>query len=794
MRKIRLSIGLSLLVWAVGAAPSAAVSEKELLEQAEAYAFMPERDDLPLPQSGWYTLTLSGDHIEVYRDSFGVPHVFAPSIEAAFRAQGYVIMEDRCIQIIRTSDSVMGRRAILDANARRSDERMRTSTYPEQELLEMLEGLAPEILSYMQAYLDGANAYMAKYVPERPPFRMVEVAAGAAHYMNVVGDVGGGNSMDIRKLMGILKVLRGERFKQAMLHDALPSNVPTAPTTDHSEKRVAPGTVLAAEDPVIAEFDPDSVIAALDRRFEANDYAREQEVLTKWGSQVWAVSPERSTTGNAMLFLSPMMGFSSPAKGAQVHLVAPGLNVSGICFIGVPGVVLGHNDRVAWGSTSAMVCQTDFYVEKLNPDNEHQYWHNGEWKDMEAIDWPIVVRQEDDTLAVEPYTVYRTVHGPIVEWETMNNRAYAKCRSYDRLQVQSFAAHLEMNFARNVEDMGRIVRDVATSHNYVCADGDGNIAYYLAGRLPQRRKGHDPRLPVPGTGEYDWLGVKVATDVVSTVNPAEGWLQNFNNKPSTKIKGWWPEILWGHPIAATLEETAPIDWDTFVDINRRNGEHHFGGPFMGPYLVRLLKERGGDDPQTRMALELLENWDYRDVPGAAAVTIFNEWFMECMVEVLSADFGPLVERSMSLGNVQIFGPLFFRIMEPDRSGIELIGDYLHGRDKDAVALDCFNRIMADLSEKYGADCRFWPRQPDNMRLDDVRGFPKRNCGTYWMAVEFGKTIQARDLLVPGQCEDPKSPNYQDQYAMFMDWQMKDAPFRREDLPLAPVTGGAVASE
>ena len=747
--------------------------DRAIIEAAEAYQQWPDEKDLPLPPQGWYTLDIDGETLEVFRDDYGIPHVFAPSIETAFAGQGYVITEDRCLQLLSSREAVRGRRAAKEGpGALHHDIDARVRCYPENELQAMLDDLRPDQRTYLDAYLAGVNAYLRRYAPKVPPLSALDLTAGTVYYMRKVGD-GGGDEHHIYKLLALVKFLCGREFMWNMVNDCLPLDVPNAPTTDHSCRRLQHAAVPAPAPPL--NFDPAEMLVVLDQQQRALDFAEKDGQFTKWGSQVWTVRPERSATGHAMLFASPMMNFVVPARAAQVHLVAPGLDVAGACYIGIPGVVIGYNDRLAWGSTSGLLNQTDMFVERINPDNPEQYWHNGQWKDMQRVDTPIPVRQDDGSYKLNPCGIVRTVHGPVVHRFPYNHRAYVRSTAHARSELASFCAFIDMNLAQNLDDFERAVRQVCTSHNFFAADVDGNIGYWLSGRLPKRHPDQDPRFPTPGTGEYDWQGLTNATDPVHSVNPPEGWFGNFNSKPSVKVPGWWPEEIWGYRITETLERENPIDWDTFVGINKANGEHHWCGPFFKGYLVRILRERVADHPEIEPALRVIEAWPSKDVPDCPAVLLFNEWLKEIIFELLSPDLGLFVERSLSLGNLQLFGPVTFRVFQPDRSGVKIANDYLHGRDKDELAFECFQHVLTTLTEEHGPAIEQWPYTPSAMSMGELDPFPTRCCGTYWMAVDLGPTIRAADMLVPGQSGLHKSPHFQDQRPLFDEWKLKDMP-------------------
>lgn len=761
-------------------------AEQALLERIERYHQWPDEEDLPVPPDGWYKLQLDGDEIDVFRDEYGVPHIFAPSIGAAFKGQGYCLMEDRCMQVLGVREHVHGWRPWGEGEGPRIEQvrSVRMHSFTEEELQEMIDRMRPDHRRYLEAYLVGVNTYLAEHAPQVPPATLLDIATGAVHYMNMTS-FRIVHEHDLYSLLAIVKTLKGEEFARNMVDECLPLNVPKAITTDHTHGKGIEPVAQVRPDPAVSVFEPERTLAFLEREMDWLDYEREIGVFHKWGSQFWAVSAERSATGNAMFFSGPMMEFFTPSRGAQIHLVAPGMNVAGICFMGVPGVVIGHNDRVAWGSTSAVVDQIDVFVEKLNPEDHTQYWYKGEWRDMDVIEFPCATVGWDGEFVVESFTLYRTVHGRVTQWDHLNHRAFAELKAHEGHQLQSYTAHIDINLARNLEDIGEALRNIATTHNFAAADVDGNIGYWLTGRIPVRAEGHDPRFPVPGTGEYDWKGTLVATDIVSVINPEEGYLQNFNGKPSAKVRGWWPEILLGYQIEKTLRENDRVSWETFVGINRKNGLNHFGGAPLMPVLLDALSDYETEDPNMRQALFLLREWDYSNVPDSPAACIFDEWMKLTMVEVLRPDLGAFVKPSLTLNDLKLFGLLVCRILDPEHAGVVVKNDYLHGRDAKTLVVACFERAMERLIASKGPHIETWTFNPGMMPMGELGWFPLRTCGTYWMALEMSDPIRHTDMLCPGQSALHASPHFKDQADLFWHWdykKMRFAPDEFEDPP------------
>lgn len=734
------------------------------------YAAVPDVEDLPLPPEGWYAVDLGGTSVDVFRDGFGVPHVFAPTIEAAFRAQGYVIMEDRFLQALRNRAAARGLTALSNGEeGLRHDRELRLHFFTDDELDSMVAELRPDLRGCLEAYVAGVNDYMSRYAPDVPAWDLRDSAAYMVYLVSMFGD-GGEEELQVFQILEALKMLKGEEFMQQIMHDALPRDVPNAPTTDHSAERQAAAASTALNH---ADYNPAVLLAALEHQQSAKDYAESIGMPTGWGSNAWVVTPERSASGKAMLFGGPMMGWGVPQIAVEVHLNAPGFNVIGMCFPGTPGVQIGHNDRIAWTTTSGGMNQTDYFVEVLNPDNPHQYQHNGEWKDMESHDMAIPVRRDDGSIDIEPFTQYRTLHGPVVQWDESNNKAYARASTHRGHEVSSFMGFIDYDKASTLEEFEAAVRSVASTHNFFAADVDGNIGYWLAGRFPVRHPDQDPRLPTPGTGEYDWQGVEVITDKVRSINAPEGWYANWNNKPSAETPGWFPEMFWGVSIITTLEGNDSITWDEFVAINKTNGEHNFLAHYFKPYLLEVVAAKGADNPRVTQVEQILADWPDQNIEGAAGALIFDSWMKNLLVALFEEDFAPLITPSLEGEGVRIFAPLAYRVLFPEKTEIELTGDYLRGRDKDEVAFDAFMAALDELTQEHGENTAAWPYEPGVIEFDGVGEASSRNVGTYCMAAELDTPIRSVNVLPPGQSMLPKSEHYADQVPVFAQWQYKE---------------------
>lgn len=730
---------------------------------------------VPQPlQVEYKAIRLGEDDILYWRDDYGVPHVEAPSIEAAFRAQAYVLMEDRFRQTLKSRDGARGRRArTAGAEAIHFDREVRLNGYTDDELRAQADGLSAIRRGYIDAYIAGINDYIAANAPDTEPWTVEDCVAQAVYMVSIFGE-GGDEEYDILNIFDHVKSVRGETFAWTMLDDSMPANVSNAPTTDHSTDGVL--VRQPALTPVRVDMKTKSLASALGLRDEARRFAEADGLFTKWGSNAWVISPQRSATGKAMIFGGPMMGWHSPSIAAEVHLKAPGLDVVGLCFPGLPGIQIGHNRRLAWTTTSGGMNQTDFYALDLHPANPYLYRNRGEWRMMDMHDMPIEFVTDDGRVMTQPFTQYRSVYGPVVAFDEENNRAFSRCAAHRGQELNAWMSFIDMNMAEDFAAFEAAVRAIPTSHNFFAADIDGNIGYWLAGRLPILPAGADPRLPKRSDGTEDWLGVQNATDLVRSINPHQGWFGNWNNKPGVAVESWMPEIFWGIQVLDTLGRSDSMTFDDVLALNRKAGEHAYVAYYFKPFLIDVLYQHLDEDPRIEQAIALLESWDDANVPGEPAALIMEEWFMELMVETLSpAMSGVMIRRSMDFNTLRIFGVLTFRALFPEHAGVALGNDYLRGRTRDDIAYRAFTLILDRLTQRYGEDLTRWSYDPGAVYFSDVGSVPMRKTGSFNFAAELTNPIRAVSVLPPGQSEHPYSPHFDDQFHLFEQWEYKPLP-------------------
>jgi penicillin G amidase len=617
--------------------------------------------------------------VTVYRDQYGIPQIYAQSAPDLFRAQGYVHAQDRFWEMDFRRHVTAGRLAELFGPSQVStDAFIRTLGWrrvAEQEW----SLLSPEARGYLEAYAAGVNAWIEQTGGASPsgeksleytvlgllnsdytiePWNPVDTMSWLKA---MAWDLRGNMSDEIDRA-----ILLGSGLSRDQVADLYPQypytrNLPIvdgysagAPTTA-GLAGLSGGDPAADAAPALAGLaDAAAVIPALLGTNGAGI-----------GSNSWAVAGEHTSTGKPFLANDPHLGASMPGIWYQNGLhCACEVNVEGYSFSGVPGVIIGHNERIAWGFTNLGPDVTDLYLEQVDGD---RYFDGSQWR-------PVATREEVINVAgSEPVTitVRSTPHGPLLSdrsaelltiaarppvdesGDALHSVDPAPTPSLDPAapEVPVAAAQspygvalrwtaldpnttAEAIFGLNRADDWDSFRAAAKlfdvpAQNLLYADVDGNIGYQSPGRIPIRAAG-DGTYPVPGWDPaYDWTGYIPFDDLPSVLNPDEGWIVTANQ---AVVGPAYPYLLtedWSYgfrsqrirEMLAARSAEGPIDAEVIrqMQFDNRNG--------IAPTLVAALRRL----PARPAQAELLFDWDFQQGADSAAAALFNVFYRNLLL-------------------------------------------------------------------------------------------------------------------------------------------------------------------
>jgi penicillin amidase len=491
LRRVAVWVGLGFLIAVLASTASAVIVYRHWSRRA-----LPQLDgEVWLPG-----LTAP---VTVRRDALGVPHVQGSSIPDVVRAQAYVTAQDRLWQMDLLRRRATGELAeAFGEGALRLDRDMRSLGLGAA-AREALPRLSPEITGLLEAYAGGVNAAIDAHRDALPvEFRLLRYQPRPWTPAD---------SLAVGKLLA-LDLAKGWESEAARsrLEERLPADVVAL---------LYPSTF--PEDRIL--FGSDGLAAARSRR--AAGSGRDTSV----GSNNWVVSGAHTATGRPLLANDPHLGLTVPSIWHVVHLTAPGLDVAGVALPGTPGVLIGRNDRVAWGCTNVEDDSADLYVEEFDPANPDRYRTPDGWETVSVREEPIRVRSGAlaSSWRTETHRARATRHGPLIEIE---GRTYA-LRWTALHEASELTAFALLNRARNWDEFREALAQFpGPSQNFVYADVDGRIAWYSAGRLPVRRGG-DGSVPYAGTSpDGDWLGFVAFEDLPHLVDPPSGRIVTANNR------------------------------------------------------------------------------------------------------------------------------------------------------------------------------------------------------------------------------------------------------------------------
>jgi penicillin amidase len=608
-----------------------------------------------LPQTSGTIRTLVGQPVEVGRDSLGVPHIKARTLEDALFVQGYTVAEDRMWQMDSMRRLAAGELSeIVGAAALESDResrRLRMRRIAEQ-IYANLSGPDKKLFA---AYARGVNSFieshrgrygaeftLLRYDPR--PWSVVDSILIGLHMFRTLTSEQWKN-----KLIKEQMLRAGEPEKVEFLFPA------------RSGAEIAPGGSLPGGD-------------------------------MRPGSNAWAISGAHSATGKPLLSNDMHLEFSIPGVWHMTHLEAPGLNVSGVELPGVPGIIAGHNDRIAWGLTNLGFDVEDLYIERMDLRSGKYLFENR----VEQA------RQERELIVVkgrppEEMLNWVTVHGPVFQ-QAEGRIMTLRWTAADPPIFQN--EFLDIDRAANWADFKRaIARFGGPAQNFVYADVDGNIAFHAAGKLPIRRN-YAGDVPVDGSsGQNEWDGYIPFDELPQAFNPKSGYIVTANQNPFPadypyRVGGIFAAQYRSRQILDMLASARGKLWPE--DSLRIQKDVYSGfSKFLTRQLVAAYDKRGGGSAVFNDAIAMLRTWDGqmdKDRAEPFIVTLVYQYLRKAIAERAAPGSGGIYEIPISSAVVE-------RILKERPDG--WFGDY------GQLLLRCFADGLEEGQRIQGRDPKRW---------------------------------------------------------------------------------------
>jgi penicillin amidase len=769
---------------------------------------------------------------KIVRDSFGVPHIYADSLEGLFFGYGYAAAQDRLYQMEMFRRTYWGRLSeVYGEKLLAFDQSNRRDNFTLREMQRQVEALDPELQTVLRSFAAGINAYITEALADRAnklpkefhhfgfepePWNAEDVAADFLSVMGFFMDISG--ELANASMLNYLTERYGKEKGRIMFHDwcwGLASETPTtiaqAPNSHPQKAEVAIKTRW--EHPLMAAIlkaAPGAYDSWVKDRLAQSLLMAQARPFLLPTSYALVLSPSKSTSGKALLMGGPQFMFQLPSALYEVGLHGAGIDAVGSTLAGYPFVMFGHNRRASFSSTAGADNIEDFFAEKLNASSPRQYWFKGTWRDMEVRSE--LFRVKDKTAPVVTEFTY-TVHGPVFYTDEKNHVAFSKRLSCREHFLEGLGSFYDLMKAETAADFEKAGQRSDMSINFFFANVDGDIAYFHQGLHPIRSPEVDPRLPTPGTGEFEWKGYIPKSRNPHVLNPASGYIANWNNQPepgwshgdmaTTDVWGGWGSDSRDTCLVRLAEEKKDLSREDVKKIIKTIAFYDKRATNIKGLMLEAVKEVNPKLSAMKMALDQVAQWNnlaidankdgYVDHPGAA---IFDRWWKKAIPAVFGDEFegykNPLGQTAVQLLSNRYLGyTLFFEALRGN-TGV----DYFNGQ-KAQVLYRALEEAVDELGKEHPGKAvsqyrmktpldQFHPvsvlgyflMQPITSTVGTLPPFPSVDRGTENHIVNLGPTgIQAENVTAPGasgliKADGTKSPHFADQMEMFVGFTYK----------------------
>ena len=562
--------------------------------------------------------------VEVYRDSFGIPHIYADNDEDLYQVIGYLTAQDRLWQMDLLRRVTTGRLSEIFGNDMLKTDMLMRALQITEKSQKVISQSEPSVIKAFQAYAKGVNNYIKDNYEKLPvEFTILGYKPDPwkiEHSFNLIGyiawDLNGAWNAEI-----ILHKLKS-KLTTIQLIDLIPR-----PDTMQSNIYSTPS---------LTELDWRSELMAASSKIE------DLGLQAFRGSNNWVVSGSKTASGKPILANDMHLSFSAPGIWYQIHQVIPGkLDVTGVLLPGQPFVVSGHNKKVAWGLTNVMSDDIDFYKETVNPLDSNQYKLDGKWLKFRIKRENIAIKGGDTVRYNLKFThrgpvisMLKGVSGDVISMRWMGNEPSNEVQSIYRL-----------NRAQNWTDFCNAMRTfVSISQNVAYADIEGNIGMYCCAGIPIRY-GNPTEVLDGDTSAYDWRGIVPFEDLPFIFNPKEGFAVSANNRTidssyNKYISSWFDlpfrydrivELLKGDK-KLTVSDIAAIQTDETSKL----------ASFYLPGLIEIANKCPKLSTAANHSLNLLKNWKYHMAAGNSATAIFEVYYNRIIENLVKDEMGDIL--------------------------------------------------------------------------------------------------------------------------------------------------------
>ncbi|MBL8849844.1 MAG: penicillin acylase family protein [Planctomycetaceae bacterium] len=720
--------------------------------------------------------------VEILRDRWGIAHIYAQNTHDLFLAQGYSMAQDRLFQVDLWRRIARGEAADLFGPAAVAADRFARLLRYRGDMAAEWSCYAPDARDIAVAFTDGINAYIDA-VQQRLPIEFQLAGYGPEKWEpeDIVGRMSGivmSGNWELEIARAQLIAALGIESARMLAPTDPPQDFAPPPGVDlHSLRR--------------------EILSGIEAATRGLTYS-----ASRSESNNWVVGGALSSSGKPMLASDPHRSTTLPSLRYLVHLNAPGWNVIGSGEPALPGVAIGHNERIAWGFTIICADQADLYIERTHPEDPRQYRVGDRWEAMEIGHESIRVRGELDSRSHE---LRFTRHGPVIYQDENRQIAVALKWAGSEPGGAAYLASLSVDRAQHRgEFLQALARWKIPGLNFVYADIDGEFGWIGAGAIPVRKQGNG-LLPSPGeTGEYDWERNLTVAELPQTFNPACGWVASANH--NIVPPGYSPFISadWFAPyryqrIASQLEGRRAL---TLADFRRLQ---HDTVSLPAQHLQAVVRS-AAFPAEFQVWVQMFLTWDC-DLSAASEIgALFSVWSQELLSAMYDLHPGfppptdrtdlrslPVILEQLSNPTPDWFGanPISRRnsvLRDTLKAAIlrlnTLLGDGPALWSWGKVHLVTFHHPLAGLGTEFAKAFSLGPlprggddHTPMNTKYD--QNFQQVHGATFRQVLDLADWDRGLATSAPGQSGQPGSPHYADLLPMWAKGEYFPLAFSRQ---------------
>jgi len=770
----------------------------------------------PLPQlDGNVALPGLQKEVIVERDRWGVPHIRANSVEDLAEAQGYVMAQDRLWQLDLLRRVARGQLSeILGKSTLAIDKDFRTMEFGRAADRE-LASMDADTRALLEAYARGVNHFIEQHRDHLPlefsllaykpqPWQPADSLTITGYMYRTLTNVWQ-NELDRATVEARVGPDRAkDLFSVEASMDHFVIGDPNVPNDGSQRSHVQTDqdddddddeadTVLKAGlrlDESSAGRFPDLTSAlASDVRDSLLDI--QQDVRQSLGSNNWVVNGSHTANGKPLLANDTHLELGLPPIWYEVHVTAPGWNVKGFTLPGAPLVIIGHNERIAWGFTNNGADVQDLYIETFNPSAQDEYRVRGEWIKAQVYDEIIHIKGDDD----EHLKVTVTRHGPVVRRD--GDKGYAL--RWTATEPGGLAnSYNSLGKARNWEEFRNLMKHVwGPAQNTVYADVDGNIGYVMAARVPIRKKGRG-QIPEPGdSDDYEWTGYIPFEQLPQALNPDSGLIVTANARvvgPSYKpyLTDRWEEPYRTARIYELLRDKGALRPQDMLKV--QTDTYSYPHAFLADQLSAASKTAQPKDDRTKKLIDGLKDWN-GIADGDSPEVSFLEETRRAAIEIV---LEPYLGKETGLYTWR--KTAFLQRILTERPAKWLPVGYKTYDELLVAAADRAVAVLAELSNKSRVDDWAWKRfdaldmvhplgrsgllktflsitgKPQSGTAYSPRAATKHHGPAMRFVANLGNWDDSIMLIPGGQSGQPGSAHYADQFPYWYEGRTIYQPF------------------